>query len=302
MAVDRRVFVSGPRERYLDDRKKGLRKAILSAIEELGYELTAFGTPAGGAGLAARETWSGDDAIRAMRRCVGVVLLGFPYYPRENAADRSANLVTEYCHYEGALASMLGLPTLSLLESGTAERGAFDPRAGNPVLEVPADGTAEWVATTDFRDFLANWSSQMKQRRDIFLGYTTSAMPVALIVRNALEAAGVTVIDWARDFRNAGSIMSEIQYTAERCSAAILLFTRDESLVQSAPEDTPQRDNVLLEAGYFMCAKGKERVLIVRESGAKMPADLGGDIYASLQPGGEAAVIEGVMKFVRERL
>ena len=28
--------------------------------------------------------------------------------------------------------------------------------------------------------------------------------------------------------------------------------------------------------------KGKERVLVVREEGAKMPADLGGDIYASL--------------------
>ena len=30
-----------------------------------------------------------------------------------------------------------------------------------------------------------------------------------------------------------------------------------------------------------MNAKGKPRVLIIRESGAKMPADLGGDIYAS---------------------
>jgi len=301
MAVARRVFVSGPRERYLDDRTKGLRRAILGAIEELGYQLTAFGTPAGGAGLAARENWNRNEAIEAMRRCVGVVLLGFPYW-RATAAERSAKLVTEYCHYEGALASMLNLPILALLESGTAERGAFDTRAGNPVIDVPADATAEWVTTTDFRDFLANWSSQVNRRRDVFLGYTTSAMPVATRIRDALEAEGVTVVDWARDFRNAGSILSEIQYTAERCSAAILLFTRDESLPQSASEDTPPRDNVLLEAGYFACAKGKERVLIVRESGARMPADLGGDIYAFLQPGGEDAVLADVMKFVRERL
>jgi predicted nucleotide-binding protein len=46
---------------------------------------------------------------------------------------------------------------------------------------------------------------------------------------------------------------------------------------QAAP-----RDNVVLEAGYFIRAKGKDRVLIVREAGAKLPADIGGTIYASL--------------------
>ena len=42
------------------------------------------------------------------------------------------------------------------------------------------------------------------------------------------------------------------------------------------------RDNVVFEAGYFAHAKGHRRVLIVLEDGAKMPADLGGAIYASL--------------------
>ena len=301
MAVVRRVFVSGPREKYLDARTTGVRRAVLGEIEKLGYQLTAFGTPTGGVGLAARETWNRNEAINAMRRCVGAVLLGFPYW-RVTEGPRSTSLVTEYCHYEGALASMLGLPILALLESGAAERGAFDPRAGTPVIEVPADATADWAATPDFRDFLANWSEQVKQRRDVFLGYTTSATHVARTIRDTLEAAGVTVVDWARDFRKAGSILSEIQDAAARCSAAILLFTRDESLAQSAPDNTPPRDNVLLEAGYFASAKGKERVLIVLEPGAKMPADLGGDIYAALRPGEETAVLVDVMEFVRDRL
>jgi hypothetical protein len=301
MAVVRRVFVSGPREKYLDARTSGLRKAVLGEIEKLGYQLTAFGTPAGGVGLAARETWNRNEVIDAMRRCVGAVLLGFPYW-RVTDGPRPTGLVTEYCHYEGALASMLGLPILALLESGTAERGAFDPRGGTPVLAVPADATAEWVATTDFRDFLANWSEQVKQRRDVFLGYTTSAMHVARTIRDTLEAADVTVLDWARDFRKAGSILSEIQNAAGRCSAAILLFTRDESLAQIAPDNTPPRDNVLLEAGYFASAKGKERVLIVREPAAKMPADLGGDIFVSLRPGEEKEVLVDVLEFVRNRL
>jgi predicted nucleotide-binding protein len=48
-------------------------------------------------------------------------------------------------------------------------------------------------------------------------------------------------------------------------------------VVTGAPENRAvPRDNVLFEAGYFIQAKGKDRVLIVREAGAKMPADLGG--------------------------
>ena len=301
MPVVRRVFVSGPREKYLDARTAGLRRAVLGEIEKLGYQVTAFGTLTGGAGLAARETWNRNEAIEAMLRCVGAVLLGFPYW-RVTEEGRPKGLVTEYCHYEGALASMLGLPILALLESGTSERGAFDPRAGTPVIDVPADATAEWVATSDFQNFLANWYEQVKQRRDVFLGYTTSAAHAAMAIRDALEAAGVTVIDWARDFRMAGSILSEIQNAAARCSGAVLLFTRDESLEQGTPDGTPPRDNVLLEAGYFASAKGKERVLIVREPGAKMPADLGGDIYASFRPGEEAALLVNVMRFVRDRL
>jgi predicted nucleotide-binding protein len=52
---------------------------------------------------------------------------------------------------------------------------------------------------------------------------------------------------------------------------------RDEQAEQAVP-----RDNVVFEAGFFANAKGPERVLIIREEGAKMPADLGGDIYAPL--------------------
>jgi Predicted nucleotide-binding protein containing TIR-like domain len=301
MSTNRRVFVSGAREKYLDARTKDLREAILNAIVELGYELVAFGTPAGGSGDAARLTWNQVNVIQTMRRCVGAVLLGFPYW-RVGEGERKSGLVIEYCHYEGALATMLDLPILALLESGTAERCAFDPRAGNPVLEVPIDATAGWVTEPVFKNFLNAWSEQVGERRDVFLGYSTSATPVAQIIRSHLEVEGVTVIDWARDFRAAGSILSEIEHAAARCSAAILLFTRDELLQTEAADIVPPRDNVLLEAGYFAHAKGKERVLIVREEGVKMPADFGGDIYVPLREGDPDAVLAGVMDFIHKRL
>ena len=59
------------------------------------------------------------------------------------------------------------------------------------------------------------------------------------------------------------------------------------------------RDNVVFEAGYFNAAKGKCRVLIVREVGAKMPADLGGDIYASLKSKDDIGSVKSVVhKFI----
>jgi len=38
--------------------------------------------------------------------------------------------------------------------------------------------------------------------------------------------------------------------------------------------------------------KGKRNVLVVRETGSKMPADLGGDIYSSLADKSNIAPIE----------
>jgi hypothetical protein len=299
MTALRRVFISGPREKYLDARTKALRAAVLGEISRLGYEPTAFGTPEGGTGLAKRTPWNRQEALQAMRRCVGAVLLGFPYWRARNS-ESETGLVTEYCHYEAALAAALDLPILALLEAGTAGRGAFDPRAGTPVLEVPADATADWVAGAEFQNFAGAWVDQLRERRDVFLGYSSAAKRIALAVRKDLEVAGITVIDWARDFRKAGSILTEIEAAAARCSAAILLFTRDDKLADA--KVAMPRDNVLLEAGYFTRAKGKERVLIAREEGAKMPADLGGDIHVPFKRGKTDALLEGVRDFIRERL
>ena len=59
----------------------------------------------------------------------------------------------------------------------------------------------------------------------------------------------------------------------------------------------------MFEAGYFSHAKGKERVLIIREEGTKMPADLGGDIYAPLQDKADLSSVEPYVKrFIEDQL
>lgn len=58
----------------------------------------------------------------------------------------------------------------------------------------------------------------------------------------------------------------------------------------------------MLEAGFFMSAKGKFRVLMVREKGSKIPADLGGDIYASLEDKSDITPIEASIRTFTENL
>jgi predicted nucleotide-binding protein len=94
--------------------------------------------------------------------------------------------------------------------------------------------------------------------------------------------------------------LQQIQAAVDCCSAGVFLFTKDDKLTDDAHADKAvPRDNVVFEAGYFINAKGKDHVLIVREAGAKMPADLGGDIYASLEERSNIGPIEEqVCRFV----
>jgi predicted nucleotide-binding protein len=90
-------------------------------------------------------------------------------------------------------------------------------------------------------------------------------------------------MDWAEHFRTGRTIMEEIERAANVCRCGIFLFTPDDPIEGSPTATNVPRDNVLLEAGYFTKARGKERVAIVREAGTKMPVDLGGVIYLTLK-------------------
>ena len=85
------------------------------------------------------------------------------------------------------------------------------------------------------------------------------------------------------------------------CSAGVFLCTKDDSLTtDGVTTKAAPRDNVVFEAGELINAKGKDRVLIVRQADAKMPADLGGDIYASLTNASGIASVKGaIRRFVR---
>ncbi len=297
MTVVRRVFVSIPADVWLTPEQNGLKWAIVERIESLGFVAEIFFDPTGRESLAAGRAWNADAAEEIMRQCVGAAIIGLPRWTFESDGG-PIHFPTEYCHYEGALARTIGLPLLVLAERGLMRRVVFDDSFGPHIGEFARDVGRSWLDTNHFEIPFELWRRQVAERRDIFLGYCSAASDLADRMLALLESdLGATVLDWRRDFKPGRSILEEIEEARTRCTTGVFLFTKDDLLSDGASGATASpRDNVVFEAGYFASAKGKKRVLIVRESGTRLPADLGGDIYASLEDRTDLAGAEPILR------
>jgi hypothetical protein len=295
-----RIFVSLPADQWLTKRENETKWAIVSTVEDLGYKTEIFLDPRGTRSLAASQAWTATACDQIMRRCEGCVLLGFPRWRLSGDAGQN-NLPTEFNHYEGAVAHTLGLPLLVLVQAGVLRRVVFDPSYKGWVGVIPDEPTPKWLSTKAFQVPFNFWREQLELRRDVFLGYCGSSSAVARKIKDYLKSdLELSILDWATDFDPATSILHQIEEASKRCGAGIFLFTKDDALGGDAKDHAVPRDNVVFEAGYFSALKGKERVLIVRETGAKMPADLGGDIYAALADKENIEPIKPVLeKFLR---
>lgn len=278
MSLTRRVYVSMPSDAGLSDSQNKLKWAIVKQIEALGLEPQIFGGPTGGTGLAAGSSWSLRSVDAVMRRCVGAALIGIPKW-KVTMGRRRAWFSTDYTQYEGAAAYACGLPILAAADERIEHRVIFGWQSGLELIPMPADAPVSWLKTPRFQGPFQIWRRQLENRRDLFLGYSGGSRKTAERVRKYLIKRGATVLDW-REFAPAGSILERIREASDRCTGAVFLFTRDDKLTKG--EQVAPRDNVVLEAGYFAASKGKARTLIIRQKGARMPADLGGDIYAPL--------------------
>ena len=301
MAPTRRVFVSMPADKWLTPKQNALKWGIVQKIEALGFKAEIFFDPRGKRGLAAGEAWSPAKADMVARRCVGAVVIGMPRWEFYRGHGR-ARLPTEFNHYEGAIAYTLRLPMLVLIQDDLVRRVIFDESYDGYVGVFPDYADRNWLKSRAFRVPFDYWKRQMTRRRDIFLGYCGTSSATAIQLKTFLkDQLGATVLDWRTDFKPGRTILQEIEEAAIRCSAGIFLFTADDKLSDGTrSENAVPRDNVVFEAGYFINAKDKDRVLIIRGADAKMPADLGGDIYASLRNKSNIASIkQTVRRFVK---
>ena len=297
----RRVFVSMPADRWLTSQENDLKWAMVKKIEDLGYIAEVFFDPRGTKSLSASLAWSAADCDQVMRRCEGCALLGFPRWRFPNSQYA---LPTDFSHYEGGLAYTLKLPLLTFAHDEVDRRVVFDRSYAGYVGTIPHNASKSWIRTKGFTIPFNYWTDALAKRRDIFLGYCSSSSAAAKKLKTHLtKTLQLSVLDWATDFDPARTIIQQIQEASERCGAAVFLFTKDDDLAKPTTKArSVPRDNVVFEAGYFAAAKGKSRVLIVLEAGAKMPADLGGDIYASLPSQSSLVSIKPVLKKFAEAL
>ena len=283
MHITRRIYVSLPADPWLPPNLNELKWGIVDEIEKLGYTPEIFTNPRGKPGLASPKSWNPRDADEIARRCVGVAVLGIARWQFQDVEGQPALLPTEFNHYEGALARTLGLPTLVLVQRNVRRRVVFDMSFGGYLGEFEPDADLNWLHSDKFRVPFLYWKNLLDERRDVFLGYCGSSATTAASIKRYLLSIGAKVLDWQNDFIPGRSILDQIETAAARSIGGIFLFTKDDDLVDHGHRETAvPRDNVVFEAGYFIGLKGKRNVLIIRESGSKMPADLGGDIYASL--------------------
>jgi hypothetical protein len=304
MPITRRVFVSLPSDEWLSQSQNELKWGIVERIEQLGYKSEIFFDPRGSSDLAAGKKWDAAHVDSVLSRCVGAALIGLPRWEARSPGNAQPHLLpTEFCHYEGAVAYTLGLPMLVLAHNDVARRVVFSEGFHGLLGKIPPEADILWLDSKSFQVVFNDWKEKLAKRRDVFLGYCGASEGTAQNLKRFLKTAlKAKVLDWKdpKDFPPGRNILQLIEHAATRCSSAIFLFTKDDDLSDvTATDKAAPRDNVVFEAGYFINAKGKDRVLIIREAGAKMPADLGGDIYAPLENRSNIRPLEDlVRKFV----
>lgn len=300
MEIKHRIFISMPADEWLSDKQNELKWALVDKIKGMGYVPEVITSPRHiPNSIAAGMAWSAQNVAEVMKRCVGAVFIGIPRWQFETEDGHTLYLPTDFCAYEGALANALNLPMLVVAQKNIAERVVFNYNFGNYIGRFDPNQGKEWLDSADFNTAFSYWTDKLQKRRDIFLGYCSNSTVTAKLVKTFLNDRNVSVLDWQTDFAPGESILQQIINASALCSMGIFLFTKDDSINSGDSAKAAPRDNVVFEAGYFIHAKEKKNVLIVLEEGAKMPADLGGDIYASLKDKSNIDSIQGsIISFI----
>lgn len=300
MSLNPRIFISAPVDASLTPVQLSFKTAILKKVKQAGLEPQEFNV----SGLPIRNGWTFQNVENVMQKCQGAIVLAFGRYSHTMTINNQVIVMpTEYNHYEGALALALDKETLIIKEDFVSPRGIADTAGGSYVVSIPQNAKASWVNSNRFKSQFNAWVKKVEERHHVFFGYSSKAGNTALQITSFLRSMGVKVRDWKTDFKSGGIILDEIEESARKSLGGIFLFTKDDDLLVGDEINAAPRDNVVFEAGYFMHAVGRERTLIIREKGAKMPADVGGAIYLDLRNKKNTASIETALrKFIEDRI
>jgi hypothetical protein len=294
----KRVYVSVPRDFHLHERQQTLKHSILDKLRSKGLEPQEFHV----SGLPLRSPYTFDAVRDIMARCHGALILAFARWRDPSGGERRITMPTVWNHFEGAFAVALNKEILVITEENVAEDGITYPGGGQIVLRAPAGAGPEWLDTGYAKPQIEAWIDAIKRTKELFLAYSSKGRATANDIQKLLSTHGVSVLDWEVHFAPGSTILDELLEASRSCLGAIMLLTKDDNFLGEENYAAP-RDNVIFEMGLFMEGKGRERVLVVREEGAKMPADIGGGIYLSLRDRNDISSIQmRLLEFIEKRI
>ena len=143
-------------------------------LSSSGFSRKFFYNPRTVDGIAARKTWSPDEAESVIRHCVGGVIIGMPRWRLSDGVDEVL-ITNEYSQYEGALLRTLKIPILILAQEKLLSRCVFENSFGLFISRFPEDADSSWLDSLNFQQALRIWLADISDRRDIFLGYCSSS-------------------------------------------------------------------------------------------------------------------------------
>jgi hypothetical protein len=182
--------------------------------------------------------------------------------------------------YVAGYAAALHKNVILICESS---KGGWKGVKDTKILQYELDEESKWRSDNFIHQLYNEIEMRFNHYRDLFFGYCSKEDNTAARIRTYLESRGFSVLDWSRDFRVGRTILEEVRRAATLCRCGLFLFTADDPIGEAPTPVRIPRDNVILETGYFISAHGSERVIVVQEKGVKMPADLGGLIYLSME-------------------
>jgi hypothetical protein len=288
------VQISHPKPENLSEEQQCFLEAIKEHVAKNGIELSPVSL----------LTDSMESRIRALSRVDGVLVIAFRQWRSERLYRDQSPVITpsEFSHIDSALAVAGVKPLLLLRESELGQRGVLRSGAIPHVVKIPRKLDPKWVRRDEFKGEFDKWLSEVKCRRDVFLGYSSKATGLAKkIYRFLNETMGLRVFDW-HDFIPGESIWDSIERAERFTNCGIFLFMADDHIRSAGKDQYAPRDNVVYEAGYFAGSKGRDKSLIIVEKGAKVPSDLGGILYCELRNRADISSAEASLRRALEKI
>ena len=189
------------------------------------------------------------------------------------------------------------------------EMSAIDPSArrsasvlakeeGAVVLKLSEEDLSEIADDFPFlwRQFALELATRLRERAkhvkprnecaQIFIGCSAERLNIARALQEVLEHDHFDVIIWSDSMFEPTDFTLAKLISVIQCSDFGVFFMSNDDVVTSRNKQTGSpRDNVILECGMFIGAKGQERTFIVtpRDEELKIPSDLAGFTFATYE-------------------